>query len=72
VVRINGKVKHILGRGVTRFTLPLAGYTKGRAFVILTARTTKGATLVGTRTYRLCGYHAKPEKSLTPLLPRRS
>jgi hypothetical protein len=72
VVRINGKVKHILGRGVTRFTLPLTGYATGRAFVILTARTTKGTTLVGTRTYRLCGYRAKPEKSLTPLRPRRS
>jgi hypothetical protein len=67
VIRVNGKVKRILGRGITRFTLPLNGYPAGVAQVILKATTTTGKTLVGTRAYRLCGYTAKPPKRLTPL-----
>jgi hypothetical protein len=66
-VRVNGKVKRILGRGITRFTLDLNGYPTGVAMVILKATTTTGKTLVATRTYRLCGYTAKPPTRLTPL-----
>jgi hypothetical protein len=65
-VRVNGRLVRTLGR-TTRFDLPLKGYPSGVAIVILKATTTNGTTLVGTRTYRLCGYNAKPAKRLTPL-----
>jgi hypothetical protein len=68
-IAVDGRVVRTLRAGERSAVVAFTGRTASRSVVTITATTTTGRTLRGTRAYLLCGFQGAPSQRLMPLRP---